>query len=221
MAPRYHSTKTVSSNGYKKYNGGKGFDDSESPLIVNKDFYNQYKRNMDLVGPGGVQREFTKPKHGSPEFHKQNELGLEKAYNSPNYLYKDNDTLYVAGTQTRRDVWDDLKIPFGLTRYSQRYEDADKIIKQDPSIKSLVGHSLGGSVALEFQKNYPDRDFQAITYNAPVNSVTPSKDRFRGIVDPVSYQDYGAQIVLKMPSTSRDIHSYKDFSTGTNLSNHI
>ncbi len=81
-----------------------------------------------------------------------------------------------------------------------------------------MGHSLGGSVALEFQQNYPERDFQAITYNAPVNSVTPSKDRFRGIVDPISYQDEGAQVVLKVPSTSRDVHSYKDFSTGINLS---
>jgi len=216
MAPRYQTNK-----GNNKYNKGKLFEEDEAPFIINKDFLNQNKRKIDLIGPDAVQPEYTKPIHGSSEFHKQNENGLEKAYSSPNYLYKDNDTLYVAGTQTRRDVWDDLKIPFGLTRYSQRYEDADKIIQQDPSIKSLVGHSLGGSVALEFQKNYPDRDFQAITYNAPVNSVTQSKDRFRGIADPISYQDYGAQVVLKVPSTSRDIHSFKDFSTGVNLSNNI
>jgi len=216
MAPRYQTNK-----GNNKYNKGKLFEEDEAPFIINKDFLNQNKRKIDLIGPDAVQPEYTKHIHGYSEFHKQNENGLEKAYSSPNYLYKDNDTLYVAGTQTRRDVWDDLKIPFGLTRYSQRYEDADKIIQQDPSIKSLVGHSLGGSVALEFQKNYPDRDFQAITYNAPVNSVTQSKDRFRGIADPISYQDYGAQVVLKVPSTSRDIHSFKDFSTGVNLSNNI
>jgi hypothetical protein len=152
MAPRYQTNK-----GYNKYNKGKLFEEPDNgqghiPLIINKDFNNQYKRKIDLVGPGGVQP-YLKPKHGSPEFHKQNEIGLEKAYNSPNYLYKDNDTLYVAGTQTRRDVWDDLKIPFGLTRYSQRYQDADKIVQQDPSINNVVGHSLGGSVALEFPQN--------------------------------------------------------------------
>jgi hypothetical protein len=94
-----------------------------------------------------------KPKLGSSEFHKQNEEGLEKAYNSPNYLYKDGDILYVGGTQTARDAYDDIsKIPWGLTRYSQRYQDADKVVQQDPSIKTLSGHSLGGSVALELQK---------------------------------------------------------------------
>ncbi len=113
-----------------------------------------------MVGPGGVQPEYNKPKRGSAEFHKQDEIGLEKAYHSPNYLYKDNDTLYVAGTQTVRDAWDDLKIPFGLTRYSQRYQDADKIVQQDPSIKSFIGHSLGGAVALEFQKHILNEIFK-------------------------------------------------------------
>ncbi len=111
-----------------------------------------------MIGPGAVQPEYIKPKHGSSEFHKQNEIGLEKAYNSPNYLYKDNDTLYVAGTQTRRDVWDDLKIPFGLTRYSQRYQDADKIVQQDPSIKSLGAH-FGRECGLRIPTKLPRTRF--------------------------------------------------------------
>jgi hypothetical protein len=114
MAPRYHSTKTGSSNGYNKYGGDKGFDDYDSPLIVHKDFYNQYKRNMDLTNKN--YKINTDPN----DFHKLNEIGLERAYTSPDYLYKNNDTLYMGGTQTARDVWDDLKIPFGLTRYSKR-----------------------------------------------------------------------------------------------------
>ncbi len=102
MAPRYQTNK-----GYNKYNKGKLFEEDQLPYgrpyqatsgqgglsIINNDFLNQNKRKIDLIGPGAVQPEYIKPKHGSSEFHKQNEIGLEKAYNSPNYLYKDNDTL--------------------------------------------------------------------------------------------------------------------------------
>jgi hypothetical protein len=88
MAPRYHSTKTVKSNGYNKYNGGKGFEDHDSPLIVHKDFYNQYKRNIDLTNKD--YKINTDPN----DFHKLNEIGLERAYTSPDYLYKIM-TLYI------------------------------------------------------------------------------------------------------------------------------
>ena len=91
-----------------------------------------------------------KPKLSNEEFHKQNENGLEQAYNSPSHLYQNNDTLYMARTKNFRDLYDDIKIPFGLTRYSQRYIDADNVLQQDPNIKNPIGHSLSGSVALEF-----------------------------------------------------------------------
>jgi hypothetical protein len=54
----------------------------------------------------------------------------------------------MAGTKNFRDLYDDIKIPFGLTRYSQRYMDADKVLQQDPNIKNLVGNKHSGSVAL-------------------------------------------------------------------------
>ena len=77
--------------------------------------------------------------------------GLERAYADPHSTYVAGDTLYVAGTKFNgpRDVWDDLKIPFGLTNRSQRYEDASRVLKAMPQIKRIVGHSLGGAVALE------------------------------------------------------------------------
>ena len=57
--------------------------------------------------------------------------------------------MYIAGTSNLQDIWDDLKIPFNLTKYSKRYEDADKLLKDNPQIDDIVGHSLGGAVALE------------------------------------------------------------------------
>jgi hypothetical protein len=207
MAPRYHLNK-----GYNKYNKSKLFDEPDSgdgqghtPLIINKDFLNQRKRKIDLIN------DTVKPDIGSDIYHIQNEIGLEKAYNSPDYLYKDGDTLYIGGTQTARDVWDDLKIPFGLTRYSQRYMDADKVLQKDPEIKNLVGHSLAGSVALEFQKNHPERDYRTITYGAPVNSDNPSNERFRKKNDIVSFLDSGAQSLDKStPDVGQ--HSYRRYT---------
>jgi hypothetical protein len=211
MTPRYQSTKSVRGSGYNKYNGDKGYSEDSyddlgsTPVKINTDFNKQYKRNMDLTNKAYLTN--SDPK----DFHVLNEIGLERAYNSPNYLYKNNDTLYMGGTQTARDVWDDLKIPFGLTRYSKRYVDADKVLQQDPDINRLVGHSLAGSVGLELQKNHPERNYKTVTYGAPVNSSSPSNERFRKDGDIVSFLDSGAQSYNKLtPDVGQ--HSYRGYS---------
>ena len=55
---------------------------------------------------------------------------------------------------------------------------------------SLVGHSLGGAVALYMQSQYPDRPFNTTTCVAPIKSTTipdnVDNKRFRNIGDPVS-----------------------------------
>ena len=56
-----------------------------------------------------------------------------------------------------QDMWDDLKIPFGLTKYSQRYQEAEKMLKDNQRITNVIGHSLGGSVSLELAKNHPEK----------------------------------------------------------------
>ena len=152
MSPRYQQQRNV------RYHSNNGFEEDDMPLIVNKDFHKQYKRNMDLTNKAYRTNTDPKPKASTEEYHKLNEMGLQKAYNSPNYIYKDNDTLYLAGAKTARDICGDLKIPFGLTRYSKRYMDTDKVLQQDPNVHNLVGHSLGGSASLELQKNHPERD---------------------------------------------------------------
>ena len=68
-------------------------------------------------------------------FHQRNELGLKNAYKSKNKIYIDNDKMFLAGTSNLQDVWDDLKIPLNLTRFSQRYQDADNLLKENPQVK--------------------------------------------------------------------------------------
>ena len=75
--------------------------------------------------------------------------GLQEAYELDNGVYVVGDTLYIAGTKSLSDVWDDLKIPFGAARHTQRYEDASRTLKAMPQIRRVVGHSLGGVVTLE------------------------------------------------------------------------
>jgi len=213
MAPRYQSTKSIKGTGFNKYSSNKGFNDVDIPLIINHDFRTRYKKNMSLTN--APQQTYTdskpKPKMGSDEFHKVNENGLRQAYNAPNYIYKDNDTLYMAGTKTTRDYWDDAKIPFGLTRYSKIYMGADKVLQQDPSIKNRTGHSLVGSVAFELQKNYPERDFTTTTYAAPVVSMTSADNSYRKYGDSVSSLDWGAQSVLRVDPFNAP-HSYTGYS---------
>ena len=98
MAPRYQSTKSIKGTGFNTYN------DRDMPLIINQDFRKRYKKNMSLTNAPPQtytdRKPKPKPKQGSDEFHKVNEIGLRQAYNAPNYIYKDNDTLYMAGTKS-------------------------------------------------------------------------------------------------------------------------
>ena len=105
-----------------------------------------------------------------------------------------------------QDAWDDLKIPFGLTKYSQRYQEADQMLKDNPQITNVIGHSLVGSVALELAKNNPKSNLFTTPYGAPVfNDSLQYGNRFRSVGDPVSLFDNGA--ITKIP-TSINPHSY-------------
>lgn len=144
-------------------------------------------------------------------FHKRNEIGLSNAYKSKNKLYVKDDTLFIAGTSNLQDVWDDLKIPLRLTRFSQRYQDADNLLKTNPQVKKLVGHSLAGSVSLELQKQQPDKNYDVTTYGAPVLQMGGQKyKRFRKAGDLISGLDDGA-ITYKGSMNPKEAHSYTNY----------
>ena len=117
----------------------------------------------------------------------------------------------------------DDRLPFShmgdLTK-SQRYIEAEKVLKANPNIKRAVGYSLGGSVALELQKKYPQ--LQTRTYNAPVvdfsNAISPkyepNQERYRNMGDPISIFDSGARssLNLKFMDQPNLIHQYQNLA---------
>ena len=144
----------------------------------------------------------------------QDERGLRKAYadeSGPGVFYDpDTRTEYIKGTSTARDVYDDVKIPFGLTRHAERYQQAESSYRdlqaQGHPVDRVVGHSLGGSVALQMQRDHGIR--KSRTYGAPVLDLFgEAPDRLRHPWDPVSVLDRAA---ARGPP-KRNPHGYENF----------
>ena len=102
---------------------------------------------------------------------------------------------------------------WGDSRKIQRYQDAVEVLKENPQVKNLVGHSLSGSVALQLEKDNPGK-FTTTTYNAPVFepwATKPAQNRFRTTGDLVSSYDTGAVTIEKFGSPLT-LHNYKGFA---------
>jgi hypothetical protein len=134
-----------------------------------------------------------------PVSFKRDEEGLEAAYKNPLGTSYDaaTGTEYVKGSSTARDWFDDLTlIPFGNTASAQRYKQAEKTYKDlqesGQPVNRIVGHSLGGSVALEMQKNH--HIGASRTFGAPVLDFNSHQnpERYRHPLDPFSMMDRGA-----------------------------
>ena len=120
--------------------------------------------------------------------------GMDRAY-AQGDVYGEGNKEYVAGSHTARDWFDDFtKIPqwqyvppglfdsvdlmnsapgrliFGTgdLRQSERYKRARDYLVAHPEVTFLDGHSLGGAVVLQLQKDYPERNLKTFTQGAPV-----------------------------------------------------
>ena len=78
---------------------------------------------------------------------------MERAYADGNHYIHGN-TMCIAGSHNLQDWYDDVtKIPvWGYLRNSARYQAALDALMQNPHVKTVIGHSLGGSTALELQE---------------------------------------------------------------------
>jgi pimeloyl-ACP methyl ester carboxylesterase len=149
---------------------------------------------------------------------KQDEKGMDAAYgykSFPGAAYDSNtQTLYVAGSDSWESWFhDDPLIPLGKTGDAARYKQAerayDDLIKSGHPVNRVVGHSLGGSVALELAKQ-KGTEFSRV-FGAPVADANffkrGSNERYRHVLDPVSVFDRGAIF----GSIEAQPHSYGGF----------
>jgi hypothetical protein len=144
--------------------------------------------------------------------------GLERAYQQGD-SYVRNDTMYVAGSHTARDWYDDFRtIPFwGSVRNSERYQQADKMLQANPQVRTVVGHSLGGSVVHQLEQDRPG--LRSVTYGAPSISWGTGGERYRNAWDPFSMLDRGAvqgshPEPFKTLSFTHDYHNTENTSSG-------
>ena len=142
---------------------------------------------------------------------------LRRAYASDSGAYVHGDRMYVAGTRNLQDVWDDLKLPFGLTRYTDRYKSVKKVLDENPQVKEIQGHSLGSSIALELNKNNGWK-YDTRTYNGPFVSFQPTGEtgrnsiRIRDKNDWVSMFDKGAITVDRNKPNPLHAHFMSNFN---------
>jgi hypothetical protein len=120
--------------------------------------------------------------------------GEDRAYADGDTYVEDN-KLYIAGSHTFTDWFDDFtKIPqwgkfppgfvdaidlmnspvgkmiygTGDLRQAERYKASREDLLSNKKIDWVGGHSLGGAVALQLQKDYPNRVKKTVTWGAPV-----------------------------------------------------
>jgi len=111
------------------------------------------------------------------------------AYQTGSGVAISGDTAYVAGTRTAGDWARNTNIPINQTDHLPRYKTLEQALALRPEVRHIVGHSMGGSVALAYGAAHPQ--YRTTTYGAPVVSITPG-ERYRDTLDPVSMFDRGA-----------------------------
>lgn len=137
--------------------------------------------------------------------------GFDEAYKADSGLHQQGDTLYVAGTRNMDHVKEWWKIPGFKVKDTEIYNNTSKYLKDHPEVKNVVGHSFGGSVALELQKG--DSRYNTRTYGAPVFDLMPRNpfhkpQRYCNRGDPVCALDYGAKKKDYVNPFNPNPHSY-------------
>ena len=160
--------------------------------------------------------------------------GLRLAYENPEGIYQNGSILYIAGTKSGRDVYDDIKLPFYQTRNTKRYKDVDKFIKDGTievdgkkltGITDIISHSLGSAVGQQINNDYGNI-FRSRSYGSPFVSGQRPEDtgtnlRIRKEGDPVSMFDKGSITLNKGTLDPLQNHSYQDIGNVHNKAGNL
>ena len=151
--------------------------------------------------------------------------GLKLAYENPEGIYQNGSILYIAGTKSGRDVYDDLKLPLFQTRSTKRYKDVDRFIKDGTievggkkltGITDIISHSLGSAVGQQINDDYGNI-FRSRSYGSPFVSSQRPEDtgnnlRIRKAGAVVSMFDNATTNLNRSSLNPLDNHSYADIA---------
>ena len=161
--------------------------------------------------------------------------GLRRAYqniddNDGNYIY--GNTLYTSGSTPPWRVFSDPKGVFRDwfyddpllvlsdwgTRRTYKYASQQQILKANPQIRRIVGHSLSASTTLQTDDDNPGK-FKVTAYSTPIISphipfINDQRDerRVRGTWDPVAMFDGNAGKTIN--TTTLNPHNYQQLGAG-------
>ena len=97
--------------------------------------------------------------------------------------------------------------------YQNAKKTYERLISEGKPVDRVVGHSLGGSVALQLQK---DKDIPfSRTFGAPVVQLSPfekNAERIRHPLDPFTFFDRSATNIQSM---NLNTHAYGGFANNT------
>ena len=117
------------------------------------------------------------------------EEGLKRACETRDGLYQHYNKLFISGTKDPIDFVDDLKLPFDDTlNNTARGKTAEAYYLSHHEIDTVIGHSLGGAIALSLQKahkkegNNPYGIVQSKTFGSPTVSGNISNPLLKNIV---------------------------------------
>ena len=160
--------------------------------------------------------------------------GLKLAYENPDGIYRNGSILYIAGTKSAQDTWDDLKLPLYQTRHTKRYKDVDKFIKDGAieidgkkltGITDIISHSLGSAISAQINNDYGNI-FRSRSYGSPfVSNQRPEQTgtnlRIRKVGDVVSAFDKGSITLNRGTLDPLQNHSYQDIGNVHNKAGNL
>ena len=148
--------------------------------------------------------------------------GLRLAYENPEGIYQNGSILYIAGTKSGRDVYDDLKLPFYQTQQTKRYKDVDKFITDGTievdgqkltGITDVISHSaVGQQINNDYGNIFRSRSYGSPFVSGQQPDETGTNLRIRKAGDVASMFDRGSTTLNRGTLNPLDNHSYADIA---------
>ena len=94
----------------------------------------------------------------------------------------------------------------GDLKQAERYKRAREYLVAHPEVTLPEGHSLGGAVVLQLQKDFPERNLKTVTYGAPVWDPFGRQKQEVGQENVLRYSNKGDLVRIFVDSARKTTH---------------